>query len=119
MADLITVKVFFENADAHNEFKARAATALVEWAIAERESAAPNPVTGIWVARQEYAGRVLGGASAVMVLAEAMLPALAVKANDAGLISEDGEIDATDAQIRGTIDDAFVDMHAGYVPEAA
>lgn len=117
MADLATVKVFFENADAHNAFKARAAAALAEWAIAERGETAPSPVTDIWVARQEYARSVLGGGAAgVMRVAESMLPALAVKANDAGLLAEDGEISATDTQIRGTVDDAFVDLFADNVP---
>ncbi len=31
----------------------------------------------------------------------------------------DGTITATDVQILATVTDAFIDLHAGYIPEAA
>lgn len=116
---LETVKRFFENADAYAGFLARVEAAIVAKAMALREAAAPSPVTAAWVARQNWAVSVLSGAASVERQARAMLPALAVKANNAGLLVEDGTITATDQQIVVTIDDDFIDVHAGYVPEAS
>ena len=117
MADLEKVYLFFDSGDHYHEFLHRVGVALVEKALDVRADPEPNPVTGVWVARQHWAGRVLGGSFSVMGEAKKMLPALAVIANDAGLIDDDGFIDATDTQIRGTITDDLVDKHAAYVPE--
>jgi hypothetical protein len=111
-----TVELFFRNADAHAAFLARVTARLVEWAIAAREAEPPDPVTGAYAARQDFACQVLRGKDAALAKGRAILPALAIKANDAGLIDEDGTITATDAQILNTIDDAFIDLHAGYIP---
>ena len=117
MADLSTVHLFFDNADAYSAFLARVEVAIVEKAVELRGEDAPEPVTGEWAARQAWAVSVFANTASLQAQARRMLPALAVKANDAGLIDEDGEIDATDEQIRGTITDAFVDLHVGYVQE--
>lgn len=118
MADLATVHLFFSNADAYSAFLARVEAAIVEKALTLRAETAPDPVTAAWAARQSWAVTVLSSTPALVNQAKRMLPALAVTANDAGLIDEDGFIDATDAQIRATVTDAFVDWHAGYVPAA-
>lgn len=118
MADLSTVHLFFDNADAYSAFLARVETAIVEKAIDVRGEVAPDPVTGKWAARQAWAVSVFANTASLQAQARRMLPALAVKANDSELIDENGEIDVTDAQIRSTIDSDLVDMHAGYVPEA-
>ena len=118
MADLANVWNFYDNADAYAAFLHRVEAAIVAKAIALREEAAPSPVTEAWRARQSWACDVLSGPSTAAAKARAMLPALAVKANSAGLISDQGEIDATDAQITATIDDDFVDLHAAFIPEA-
>ena len=117
MADLSTVHLFFNNADAYSAFLARVETAIVEKAVELRGEAEPSPVTGAWAARQAWAVSVFANTASLQARARAMLPAMAVKANDADLIDDNGEIDATDAQIRATITDAFVDLHSGYVPE--
>jgi hypothetical protein len=119
MADLANVWNFYDNADAYAAFLHRVEAAVVEKAVALREEDEPSPVTEAWIARQQWAVSVLSGPSHAAYQAKAMLPALAIKANDAGLLSDTGVITATDNQIRATIDDAFVDLHAGYVPEAA
>ncbi len=113
-----TVATFFENADAYASFLKRVTARLVEWAVTERENlpASPSPAEA---ARQTFAIQVLTGAAGATAQARRLLPALAVKANAAGLIDEIGTITATDAQILATLDDAFIDLHAGYVPEAA
>ena len=53
-----------------------------------------------------------------MATARAMLPGLAVRANDAGFLSAGGTIDVTDTQIRAVLDDDFVDLYAGFIPPA-
>jgi hypothetical protein len=113
-----TVETFFRNADAHSAFLARVTARLVEWAVSTR-AACPASPTGAEYSRQAFAVQVLQGQAQALARARALLPALAVKANDAGLIAEDGTITATDAQITATVDDDFVDLHAGYIPEAA
>jgi hypothetical protein len=118
-ASLEKVWLFFDNADAYNPFLHRVEAAIVEKALALRAETAPEPVTGAWAARQTWASRALSSPGQLQGVATAMLPALAVTANAAGLLSEEGTIDATDAQIRSTITDAFVDAHAGYTPEPA
>ena len=118
MADLANVWKFYDNADAYTDFLHRVEAAIVQKAVALREEAAPSPVTEVWRARQDWAVQVLNGPAGAAAKAKAMLPALAVKANSAGLISDQGEIDATDAQITATIDDDFVDLHAAFIPEA-
>jgi hypothetical protein len=118
MADLANVWNFYDNPDAYAAFLHRVEAAVVEKAVALREEAEPSPVTHDWRARQEWATSVLGGPHHVAAAAKAMLPALAVKANAAGLLSDTGVITATDNQIRATLDDDFVDLHAGYVPAA-
>ena len=112
-ANLENIWLFFDNADAYNPFLHRVEAALVEKALALRGETAPDPVTGAWAARQTWASIVLSSPGALRAKARAMLPALAVRANDAGLLSDQGTITATDTQIRATIDDAFVDAHAG------
>ncbi len=117
MADLANVWNFYDNPDAYAAFLHRVEAAIVEKAMDLRDEAAPNPVTAQWAARQDWAVSVLSGAAHAAAEAKAMLPGLAVKANNAGLLSEDGVLTATDAQIIATIDDDFIDLHAGYVPE--
>lgn len=111
-----TVATFFENPDAFAAFLKRVSARLVEWAIDERENIPASP-SAAEAARQAFAVRVLTGANGAMLEAKRLLPALAVKANAAGLIDDQGYITATDAQILATITDAFIDLHAGYVPE--
>jgi hypothetical protein len=115
MADLQTLWTFATNADANAAFLHRIAAAVVEWAVAERESSAPSPVTDLWRARQDWAVWALKWP---IEAARQLLPSLAVKANDAGLISDAGAITATDAQIRSVVTDALIDLYAGYVPPA-
>jgi hypothetical protein len=110
--------MFFENADAYSAFRKRVAAALVAYAKAERE-ACPESPTAVEVARQNYCASILNGKTGALAVADQMLPTLAVVANGAGLIDEDGEITASDQQITGIISDALVDVFAGYVPEAA
>ncbi len=109
---------FFQNDASHEQFLRRVSARLVEWAVDERENIPASP-TGAEVARQEFAVQVLTGAEGAVAQARKMLPALAIKANDAGLIDQGGSIEATDAQIRATVDDELVELHAGYVPDAA
>jgi hypothetical protein len=111
-----TVQLFFSNADAHAAFLARVTARLVEWAVAAREAAPPDPVTPAYTARMTFARSVLGGKDAAIAKARVLLPALAIRANAAGLIDEDGNITATDTQIQATVDDAFVDLHTSYIP---
>ena len=113
---LETVKTFFDNADAYSGFLSRVEAAIVAKAIDLRGETVPAEGVDLWVARQNWAVSVLGGAGQVAAKARAMLPALATKANEAGLLANDGTISATDAQIVATINDDFVDLHAGYVP---
>ena len=113
---LATVKLFFSNADAYSDFLARVEAAIVAKALELRAEEAPGTITGEWTARQTWAVAVLSGPAQTAQEARDLLPSLAVKANDAGLIQEDGTIEATDAQIIATIDDAFIDLHAGYIP---
>jgi len=112
-----TVATFFENADAYAAFLKRVTARLVEWAIDERENVPASP-SGAEAARQALAVRVLTGSRGATAEAIRLLPALAIKANAAELIDATGEVNATDAQILTTIDDAFIDLHAGYVPES-
>jgi hypothetical protein len=113
-----TVHLFFSNADAHAAFLARVAARLIEWAIEEREKIPASP-DAQQVARQSFAVAVLSGQAGATVKAGQLLPALAVKANDAGLIAADGTIEATDQQIAAVISDSLVDLHTTYIPEAA
>ena len=118
-ADLLNLWQFFDNHDAFAEFQHRVEAVLAEKALALREEAAPAPITDRWQARQRWALDILArGVHSLRSEAIAMIPALAVKANTAGLISAEGILTATDAQIRATIDDDFVDVYAGYVPPA-
>jgi hypothetical protein len=110
-----TVQLFFSNADAHAAFLSRVTARLVEWAIAAREAAPPDPVTEAYAARMNFANAILAGQAGAVAKGRAILPALAVKANAADLIDEDGYITATDAQILATVDDAFIDLHSGYI----
>ena len=112
------VELFFENAEAHEQFLRRVTARLVEWAVDERENVPASP-TAAEVARQEFAVQVLTGAGRATAQAKKLLPALAVKANAAGLINPVGRIEATDAQIMSTVNDALIELHAGYVPDAA
>ena len=119
-ADLLTARTFFSNAacpgalsgDAYSEFLHRVETALCETALDIRAEAEPDPVTAIHVARQQYAIQVL---SSPTDAARRMLPGLVIAANEAGLLSEAGVIDATDAQIRAKVVD-LVNAYSGYVP---
>lgn len=114
MADLANVWTFYENHDAHSDFLHRVAAATIETALTIREETPPEPVTGLWAARQAWAACSLGDP---LGAASNMLPGLAVKANDAGLLSEDGEITATDSQIRSTVA-GIIDTYSGYFPPA-
>lgn len=113
-----TVATFFENPDAYAAFLKRVTARLVEWAIDERENIPASP-SGADAARQAFAIQVLTGPTGATIQAKRLLPALAVRANAAGLVDSDGAITATDAQILATVNDAFIDLHAGYVPEVA
>ena len=115
MADLITVWGFFDNSDAYSEFLHKVAAAVAETALDVRGEAEPDPMTESFRSRQRWAVAALGDP---MGKSQDMLPALAVKANDASLLSEEGEISATDAQIRTTVA-GLVDELSDYVPEAA
>jgi hypothetical protein len=112
------VATFFENADAHAEFLKRVAARLVEWAVDERGNIPASP-SAAEVARQNFAVAVLLGSRAVMAQASKILPALAVRANDADLIDANGYITATDIQIAGVVNSDFIDLHAGHVPPAS
>ena len=115
MADLSTVFGFFENADAYSAFMQRVAAAVVETALEVRIEQEPSPMTEVFCSRQRWAVAAL---ARPMVAAKAMLPALAVMANEAGLLSEGGVIDATDGQIRSSVSGLVPEM-SDYVPEAA
>jgi hypothetical protein len=117
-ADLMNLTVFFENADAHADFLHRITAAVVEKAATLRAEDPPDPVTEAWRARQSWAHGALSGIPGAIAAARDMLPGLAVKANDAGFLSANGTIDVTDTQIRAVLDDDFVDLYAGYIPEA-
>jgi len=118
MADLLTIATFFQNADACSAFRYRVAAALVAYAKDERENCPASP-TAAEVARQEYCALILNGRAGALAAADQMLPTLAVVANGAGLIDENGSISATDQQITGIVTDALVDVFAGYVPAAS
>jgi hypothetical protein len=115
MADLITIRNFFDNADAHSAFLHRVAAAIIESALAIRGEEEPDPMTQLFVDRQLWAVSAL---QAPVSTARLMLPALAVKANDAGLLSDAGEISATDAQIRSAAA-GLVNACCSYVPSLA
>ena len=115
-ADLLYLTNFFENADAHAAFLHRVTAAIVEKAAALRAEDPPNPVTEAWQARQRWALSALSGIPGATAAARAMLPGLAVKANDSGYLTPAGVIDVTDSQIRAVLSDAFVDLYAGHVP---
>jgi hypothetical protein len=83
MADLATVYQFFNNADAYAGFLHRVEVAIAEKAIAVRGEVAPDPVTGSWVARQNWANSVLASQESIGTQSKRMLPALAITANDA------------------------------------
>ena len=114
MANLATIRTFFENADAYSAFLHRVEAAIVETALAVRAEEEPDPMTALFVARQNWALYALNHPQAT---ARTLLPGLAVKANDAGLLSDAGVIDATDAQIRSTVS-GLVNVYCNYVPEA-
>jgi hypothetical protein len=111
-----TVELFFRNVDAHAVFLARVTARLVEWAIAARQAAPPDPVTEAYAARMRYAAVVLSGQPEAIAKARALLPALAVVANAAGLLDEEGLIHVSDAHILATIDDDFIDLNTDYIP---
>jgi hypothetical protein len=113
MADLATVRTFFDNADAYSSFLHRVEAAVVEAALDIRAEEEPDPMTGLFQARQQLALQVL---TAPSTNAKRFLPALAIKANAAGLMSESGEISATDEQIRSVVADLFA-PYSNYVPE--
>jgi hypothetical protein len=115
-ADLMNLTTFFENADAHAAFLHRITAAVVEKAAALRAETPPDPVTDAWRARQQWAHNTLAGISGATAAARAMLPGLAVRANDAGFLTAAGTIDVTDTQIRAVLDDDFVDLYAAYIP---
>jgi hypothetical protein len=119
MATLLSISTFFRSGEHYTEFQHRTEAALVSKAVALRQEEAPDPVTAEWVARQNWAVSILTGVDAIAVKAHAMIPALAVIADGLGLLDDDGVLTATDEQITAAITDAFIDMHAGYVPEAA
>lgn len=112
MADLITIRAFFDNADAYSPFLHRVEAAVVETALAVRTETPPNPVTQLFADRQTWAQAALRFPQST---AKTLLPALAVKANDTGLLSDTGQITATDAQIRATVA-ALVTAYSDYVP---
>lgn len=55
MADLSTVRTFFDNADAHSAFLHRVEAAVVETALDVRGEAAPSPMTEVYRSRQRWA----------------------------------------------------------------
>ncbi len=111
MADLSTIYTFFNNADAHAAFLHRIQTALVETALAVRAENEPDPKTDRFAARQRWARDALLNPIHV---AHRLLPAIAVKANDAGRIDEQGNVTASDNEIRATVL-SLVDTFADYV----
>ena len=115
MADLQTVRTFFDNPDAYSAFLHRVEAALVEEALNVRAEEEPSPMNELFRARQLLAINALNQPAR---WARVFLPALAVKANDAGLLSEQGNITATDAQIRATVAGLF-SPYCDYVPASA
>jgi hypothetical protein len=109
--------MFWRNADAHATFLHRVAAAIVETAIELRQETPPSPVTQQWRSRQHWADLALYGAEGALDKARQMLPALAVKANDAGLLDETGNLTATDTQIRAILTNTWIDLFTRYVPE--
>ena len=114
MADLSTVYTFYNNKDAHAAFLQRLQAALVQKALEVRAEIEPDPMTPQFIARQGWARDVLYHPS---FWGERMLPALAVKANDLGRIDDNGEIDASDAEIRGALAN-LIGPYSEYLPEA-
>jgi hypothetical protein len=114
-ADLVTVYTFFRNADAYAAFLQRVTAAVVEAALDVRAESEPSPMTEAFRSRQRWAVSAL---QRPVETGRVMLPSLAVIANNAGLLSDEGEIDATDAQIRSSVA-GLVDEMSDYVPEAA
>lgn len=113
MADLATVRAFFDNADAYSAFLHRVEAAVVETALAIRAEEEPDPMTELFRARQRLA---ISALALPPSYARTFLPALAVKANGAGLMDEQGNITASDAQIRASVADLFA-PYSNYVPE--
>jgi hypothetical protein len=115
MATLSTVYTFFVNKDAHAAFLHRVEAAIVKAALDVRNEEEPEPMTESFRSRQRWAVLALAGPT---LAARAMLPALAILANNAELISEAGEITATDSQIESTVA-SLVDECSDYIPESA
>ena len=113
MADLIIVKRFIESGDLNSEFIKRVEVAGYEEAITIRE-ANPDPPTTIDVKEQSRQQWALGVFANPLAEAKRMLPALAVAANNAGLIDSEGVVTATDAQIRNTVG-GLVEEYIDYV----
>jgi hypothetical protein len=112
-ASLSTVYTFFQNADAYASFLHRVEAAVVAVALNIRGEQEPSPVTPLFRARQLWA---LDALARPTLVARGLLPALATLANDAGLLSTQGVINATDEQILNTLPGLVVKV-CNYVPE--
>ena len=110
MASLKMVDEFVREPDLHSEFITQVSAALVEEALDIRQNPA-NPMDAEGSSLQSWAVRVLPNPRAEAVR---MLPTLAVMANNAGLISEEGVVSATDAQIRTTVGNLSA-IFSGYI----
>lgn len=118
MADLITVATFFENRDAHADFRIRFAAGLVSYARQKRNSMPSSP-TDVERARQNLCVQILSNRQSLFNVVDRMLPTIAVIANNAGFLDDQGVIAVTDQQITDFIDDNTLDLFSGYVPEVA
>ena len=112
MADLKKTWLFSRKSEKHADFQARVETALVEVALNIRQNPA-NPMTNEGRTLQSWAVRVLPDPEREAVR---MMPTLSVMANDAGLIDNNGNITATDTQIRNTVL-ALAPVFSGYIAE--
>lgn len=110
------VALFFQNADAYSAFRNRLAAALVNYARQERGDTPPDPVTYTWEARQNFCLLILNGKDGAFAIADRMMPALAVVANEAGKIDSSGNITVTDGEIDSFLTDNRIDWFAGHVP---
>lgn len=112
MADLQLVQEFATISDLHAQFVSKVTSALTEVALEVRQNPA-NPMDAENSALQRWAVRVLPDPRAEALR---MLPTLAVMANNAGRINEDGSVDASDELIKTTVT-ALAPIFSGYIAE--
>lgn len=113
MAELLNLWKFVSSADYHASFVQRVAAAVQEYAVDLRANIPAAP-TAQEAARHNWAVWALKYPLAAAVQ---LLPGLAVMANNAGFLNDEGEITVSDTQIRGVVDDDLIDRYAGFIPE--